>query len=273
LEASSDASDFGFGGLIQVAGKAPFEIAGSLSDTEILMSSTAREMIGFERILQQAAERFPEILRGSAVLVIGDNQGAVSALNKFNSTAPDVAASLRKIFELCSNLDFDVVAQWRPREELEVEDALSRFPDVFDWGLAPVACRQIIQAFGRSPSVDVFASDLWHVTTAFIAPRFMPDCLAVDALHCDWRILVPAGETAWIFPPVRSVAQVIQKVREFKTIAILIVPEATTTNWWLDLLALGSSAQVEGPLILDRSTDICIPSRRVRSGTLNPAMF
>jgi hypothetical protein len=236
------------------------------------MSSTAREMIGFQRILQQAAERFPEILRGSAVLVVGDNREAVSALNKFNSTAPDVAASLQKFFELCSKLDFDMVAQWRPREELEVEDALRRFPEASDWGLAPVARRQIIRAFG-SPSIDLFASDLWHVTTTFVAPRFMPGCLAVDALHCDWRILVPAGEMAWIFPPVWSVAQVIHKVREFKTNAILIVPEATTTSWWLDLLALGSSAQVDGPLILDELTDICIPSRRVPLGTLNPTMF
>jgi hypothetical protein len=61
----------------------------------------------------------------------------VAALNKFSSRAPDVAASLREIFKLCSALDFDVVAQWRPREELAEEDALSRVPDASDWGLAP----------------------------------------------------------------------------------------------------------------------------------------
>lgn len=152
LEASSDASDFGFGGTIQVAGKAPFELAGSLTESEVLMSSTAREMIGFLRILQLAAERFPEVLRGSAVLVVGDNQGAVSAINKFNSTAPDVAAGLRGIFELCSNLDFDVVAQGKPREELVLEDALSRVPDASDWGLSPAVCQDIIQRFGSQAS-------------------------------------------------------------------------------------------------------------------------
>jgi hypothetical protein len=78
------------------------------------MSSTAREMIGFLRILQQATARFPELLTGSAVLMIGDNQGAVSALNKFTSPAPNVAASLRGIFEICSAHDTDVVAQWKP---------------------------------------------------------------------------------------------------------------------------------------------------------------
>jgi hypothetical protein len=101
----------------------------------------------------------------------------------------------------------------------------------------------------------------------------MPGCAAVDALHRDWRILVPAGILAWIFPPVRAIPQVIQSIRQFQTEAILIVPEAPTTNWWLELLAMNSTAKVEGPLELERSTNVCIPSRRVPQGTLNPAMF
>jgi hypothetical protein len=122
------------------------------------MFSTARflEMIGFLRVLQLAATRFPEMLKRAAVLVIGDNQGAVAALNKFNSPAPDVASSLRTILELCSNLDFDVIDQWRPREELAVEDALSRVQDASDWGLSSRARAFLFQEFG-TPQVDLFA--------------------------------------------------------------------------------------------------------------------
>jgi hypothetical protein len=272
LEAASDASDFGFGGTIKVARSPAFELAGSLLESESPMSSTAREMLGFLKILQQAAERFPAILRNSAVLEIGDNQGAVAALNKFSSTAPDVAASLKEIFKLCSSHDFDVVAQWKPRDELALEDALSRVPDATDWGLAPRTCLDIIEEFG-TPCIDLFASDLWHVTPIFITPRFMPGCAAVNALHTDWRTLVPAGRLAWIFPPVRAVPQVIQRIREFKTNSIVTVPEAPSTNWWLDLHALRMVARIDGPLVLNRSTDICIPSRRVPRGTLNPALF
>jgi hypothetical protein len=81
LEAFSDASDFGFGGVIKVAGRPHLEITGSLTEAELGMSSTAREMIGFLRILQQVASRFLDMLRKSAVLVVGDNQGAVAAVN------------------------------------------------------------------------------------------------------------------------------------------------------------------------------------------------
>jgi hypothetical protein len=66
------------------------------------MSSTAREMLGFLRILQQAGTRFLELLRESAVLVVGDNQGAMAALNRLSSKASDVAAPLTEIFEICS---------------------------------------------------------------------------------------------------------------------------------------------------------------------------
>jgi hypothetical protein len=73
VEVASDASDFGFGGTIKVVGKPPFELAGSLTEEEVAMSSTAREMIGFLRILQLAGAKLPELLREAAVLVVGDN--------------------------------------------------------------------------------------------------------------------------------------------------------------------------------------------------------
>lgn len=229
-------------------GQPLFELVGTLSKEEVVMSSTAREMVGFPRILQQAGVRFPELLKGAAILVIGDNQGAVAALNKFSSTTPDIAASLREIFELCLSLDFDIIAQWRPREELQEEDALSRVPDASDWGLSSKTLALIIKAFG-SPHVDLFASDAWHVASVFVTPRYMPGCTAVDALNQDWRDLVPRGELAWLFPPVRAICKVIQK--EFRTDAILVVPEAPTTNWWVELLSMKKLARIDGPLLLE----------------------
>jgi hypothetical protein len=253
LKASSDASDFGFGGILKVAGKPQFELAGSLTEVQLSMSSTAREMVGFLRTIQQTGLRFPELLRGSAVLVVGDNQGAVAALNQFRSLAPDVAASLREIFKICSSLDFDVLAQWRPREELAAEDALSRFPEASNWGLAPAIMHSLIEQFGRS-SVDMFASDFWHIAASFVTPSYMLGCSAVDAVNRDWRDIVPPGSLAWVFQPLRAIPQALQRLKEFRINAVLIVPEAPTTNWWLELIALRARTGVEGPVVLDRST-------------------
>jgi hypothetical protein len=156
-----------------------------------------------------------------------------------------VASGLKEIFQLCSSLDFNVLAQWRPREELKLEDALSRIPDATDWGLAPSARSAIFATFGF-PSVDLFASDTWHTAATFITPHFTPGCAAVDALSIDWRDHIESGGLAWIFPPVRAIPKTLQLVREFEIDAILIVPAAPSTNWWIDLLGLGSVSQARG---------------------------
>lgn len=84
---------------------------------------------------------------------------------------------------------------------------------------------------------------------------------------------MPQGETAWIFPPVRLLREVIQAVRRFHTDCILVVPLTDATNWWLALQQLRTVARIEGPVKLPRSTDVCIPSHRVPAGTVNPALY
>ncbi|GAQ83654.1 Hypothetical protein KFL_001560210 [Klebsormidium nitens] len=212
IEAASDASDFRFGGSLYIAGSPPFHLAGSLIETEVQQSSTACEMVGCLRILQQAVQHHRPLLSGAALLLVGDNQGAVAAVNSFRSSAPDLNAVLQEIFKLCSEADFDVLAQWKPRVELAEHDALSLVPDASDCGLNPKVFADVISLFGR-PDVDMFASDTWHVAGQFVTPRYMRGCLAVDALSTDWRTLVRQGETAWIFPPVRAIPSVLQSTR------------------------------------------------------------
>jgi hypothetical protein len=73
-------------------------------------------------------------------------------------------------------------------------------------------------------------------------------------------------------PPVRAISKTILLMKQFRVNAILIVPEAMTTNWWIKVNSL-TEAKVEGPVAFERSTDICIPSRRVPVGTVNSALL
>jgi hypothetical protein len=237
------------------------------------MSSTAREVVAFIRILEEASTKHERLLQGGSVLLTGDNQGAVAAVNKFRSKAPDVNSLLKQIFALCSEKDFDIVAQWRPREELQLEDDLSKLLNSSDWGLRKAEREAILEAFQVRPVIDLFASDVWHTTSRFVSHHATPGALAVDATRQAWTELVQQGDFAWIFPPVRLLTEVMQAVRRFETNCILIVPKAEATNWWITLLAMGQRAKLAGPLEIPRSTDICIPSRRVPKGTTNPAMF
>jgi hypothetical protein len=80
-------------------------VAGSLSEFEVLWSSTAREVIGFLRLLEATAQLFLRQIRNSTVQLIGDNQAAVLAINQFRSKTTDVTESLKSIFKLCGHQD------------------------------------------------------------------------------------------------------------------------------------------------------------------------
>lgn len=169
VEAGSNASESGFGGTIQVPGAEKMTVVGALSEEEQAMSSTARETVAFLRVLTEARNRAGEALNGAAVLLLGDNQGAVRAVNVMNSRAPDVNVALRTMLQLCVEGDFDVVAQWKPRAELAEEDELSKFRDSSDWGLCAEQARMINDELGVEPAVDLFAYDTWHVAARYFS--------------------------------------------------------------------------------------------------------
>lgn len=273
VETGSDASEFGYGGTIHIPGAPPKLVSGEPSLEEMAMSSTAREAVAFFRILKEASDFAPDRMNNSAVLIRGDNQGAVRALNSFRSPAPDVNAALQRIFELSAELNFDVVAEWRPRELMALEDHLSKLLDSSDWGLARSEFQRICKAFGVRPLVDLFASATWHQLPTFVSSTFAPGCSATNSLTLVWSDMLPDGAFAWAFPPVRYIAQTVQLIREYRANILLVVPDRRACNWWISLEQLGEHAKVEGPLSIPRTTDMCRPSKRVPVGTANPALY
>jgi hypothetical protein len=185
VEAGSDASDTGVGGTIRIPGRPVRTVVATLSPTERGMSSTAREVVAFHQVLLETTRQAGEVLEGAAVLLSGDNQGAVRAINVFRSRAPDVNEALQRIFEPCAAKDFDVVAQWKPREEMQAEDDLSNYRDSSDWGLRSEDKEKVLAVFDVRPAIDLFASETWHVTRKFVSLHLTPGCIAADALRAD----------------------------------------------------------------------------------------
>jgi hypothetical protein len=201
------------------------------------MSSIAREITGFLRLLQATSQLFPETVRNSTVQLVGDNQGAVQAINQFRSRAPDIAHALKGIFRLCVESGSSVTALWQPRDLLVAEDLFSRQPDASDWGVRKELFESICAEFHTTVAIDLFASDTWHVTPRFVSAIYTPGCLACQALLLDWRHFVENGKTAWIFPSVRVIPEVVQLIERYKTTCVLIVPEQKAANWWIRLFS------------------------------------
>jgi hypothetical protein len=135
LKTVLDASGVGFGGFIQVGGQEiPF--AGTFTEQQANASRTEREVRGYAAALAIAAQMFPENLSGASILIEGDNQGAVLAVNHFRSHVPKINEILKAMFKISAELRSDVIAKWIPRENLVEADALSCLRDPSDWGIS-----------------------------------------------------------------------------------------------------------------------------------------
>lgn len=197
---------------------------------------------------------------------------AVQAINQFRSRASDVNDALKRVFAICVRSGFNVSAVWRPRDMLVVEDLLSRQPDAPDWGICRKEFAKICTEFKVEIEVDLFASDTWHVSPKFVSLLYTPGCTALQALLQDWRLLVGCGQYAWIFPPVRVISEVIQLIERFRTICILVVPEQSSANWWIQLFSFKLAQKIH-KYDIPRGTGSCRASRRVPTKTANPGLF
>jgi hypothetical protein len=125
------------------------------------------------------------LLFGASIQVTGDNQGAISCINKLRSPVLTINEALRQLFDISAWLGCDVIAQWVPRDAISEADALFREPDASDWGLHPELTGQICKRFSIRPSVDLFASDVHHQAPVYISRVFSPGCTSVDAFRLD----------------------------------------------------------------------------------------
>jgi hypothetical protein len=129
VRAAVDASGVGFGGTLRVKDKEPIPFWGTFPEKHAEESSTAREVRGYAAALEVVAQHFTNDIKGAAVLLEGDNQGAISALNHLRSPNQGINQTLQTVFNLCCNGDFDVIAKWVPRDNPTEADELSRRPD------------------------------------------------------------------------------------------------------------------------------------------------
>jgi hypothetical protein len=73
---------------------------GTFTRQQAEASSTEREVRGYATAFAIAAQQFPETLSGASILIEGDNQGAISAINQFRSHMPEINNILMGMFEI-----------------------------------------------------------------------------------------------------------------------------------------------------------------------------
>lgn len=186
LRAQVDASGIGYGGILTSAPNRHVSFQGTFDPLVARASSALREVIGYVQSVKLAKELEPSLLQGSSLLILGDSQAAVACINKFRSPKEDINRSLEQLFDICVEAQCDVQARWQPREVIQAADDLSKETDAGDWGITPMEKERIVERFGASPDVDLFASDVHHVCEVFYSRSFTPGCAGIQALALDW---------------------------------------------------------------------------------------
>jgi hypothetical protein len=132
--------------------------------------------------------------------------------------------------------------------------------------------RKILQHFGVRPTLDLFASDVNHVTEMFVSKFYTPGCVAVDATKQDWGLLAQSQDVLWLFPPGRLVSVALSLLEASRLEALVCLPIKDGSNELIQMQQM-QDAVVSIPYEVPRLVESCLSSSRVPSGSLNPALL
>ena len=179
------------------------------------------------------------------VLVATDNSTVVAYINKQGGThSAEMCALLWRIMTWCHHFHITLKARHIPGCLNVMADLLSRSNQVqsTEWSLHPQVFKQICQKW-FTPHVDLFATHLNHKLPRYVSPIPDPKALDIDALNINWT-----GLTAYAYPPTALLHKVIQKIRQYNCLIILIAPGWPGMPWFWDLVQLSTEIPLQLPV-------------------------
>ena len=204
-------------------------------------SSTLRELYGIYIFLLA----FAAYLARGRHRVIMDNLGCVFIMGGIvppfavggkqwgefvtgGSPNPTLQLYATRIFDLGIRYGFELVFEWRPREQNILADYLSHVVEMFHhhYGLKRHLFRTLDDRWGPH-SIDRFATASNRQVSRFNSQYFHPESGWTDAFSIPW-----SGENNWLFPPVPQIARTIRHIHASKGVGTLIMPEIFQSDWW-----------------------------------------
>ena len=117
-------------------------------------------------------------------------------------------------------------------ENVDADFESRPFNDRTEWSLNENIFTEIVQLFGR-PDIDLFASRLNNKCKRYVSWYRDPHAEHVDAFSISWH-----DTYSYIFPPFSLLGRCVQKVRQEKAKAIMVVPVWPIQAWFTNLLKL-----------------------------------
>jgi hypothetical protein len=214
---ASDASDSAVAAYC-VDGLPAFEYYCSLSESEATWSSSQRELLAFQRVVEAKGDILSSL--GPITLFwLTDNQNVCKFLSK-GSGRPYIMRQIFDLFKLARSLNLDIRPIWVSRDNplLQRADGLSKCIDTDNWSVGQGDFVFLCSSFGPF-TVDLFASATNAKVERFFSYSHEHECSGVDAFAADW-----AGEMAYAAPPVSLVIRCIRKIVVTRMTGLLLIP-------------------------------------------------
>ena len=202
---------------------------GQWSDCEERLHINVLEL----KAVSLALRSFKDQCQNQTVLVAMDNSTVVAYINKQEGThSAEMCALLWKIMTWCHYYHITLKARHIPGCLNVMTDLLSRSNQVqsTEWSLDPQVFKQICQKW-FTPHVDLFATHLDHKLPLYVSPVADPNAWDIDALNLNWT-----GLTAYACPPTALFHRVIQKIKQWHCLIIVIAPGWPGMPWFWDLV-------------------------------------
>ena len=146
--------------------------------------------------------------------------------------------------DMVPSLSHNVESQTPSRCLNVMADLLSRLNQVqsTEWSLHPQVFKQICRRW-FTPNIDLFATHLNHKLPLYVSPIPDPNAWDIDALNINLTCL-----TAYAYPLTALHHSVIQKIRQYHCLIIIIAPGWPGMPWFWDLVQLSREIRLQLPV-------------------------
>ena len=171
-----------------------------------------------------------------------------------------------QIWEIAIRKEIHISATHIPGKFNEEADLQSRKQELrTEWKLAEDAFVSILQHFGITPQIDLFATRINYQLKPFISYRPDPEAMAINAFLTSWTNLL-----FYAFPPFAIISKTLQKAFMDKAEGILIVLHWKNQPWFSRLTKL----LVREPLLLCSSKQLLyLPNQPSVKHPLDPLVL
>lgn len=254
LVLACDASDTAYGAF--VSGSEQWRMVRDLSPDEVQadLSSTVREVRGFERALQEL-DRSGKLCPGLVVQIWTDSQAAYASCVRMRGNT-SVFAEVKALYLLAWRASVELQFVWVPREHemLRAADELSKWRDGSDWRFSRTFARQQLFRVMGVPDIDCLASAQAHMCPVYYSAMYDGMCAAVEGMLQRWDVWPQRSNRrgkplCWVFPPVTMIPAVLQKIKRERAEAIIVLPRELPADTQTELrrLRLSHAVQLCGP--------------------------